>query len=79
MFLMNNLCIKKSKDGSGIDGTLQVREMIVMKLPIERKLARDKYYKEKNVISVDEQTENAKKAMGGGYGEIKQQQVTYSK
>ena len=67
------------EDGSAIDGTLQVREMIVMKLPIERAKARKEYYKNKNTAAVQDNAEAFKQRAGGGYGEIKENAVTYQK
>jgi hypothetical protein len=60
------------EDGTPIDGTIQVREMIVMRLPQERAKARKEYYRDKNVRSIKDKAAHFKKEVGGGYGEIKE-------
>lgn len=66
-------------DGSGLDGSLQIREMIVMKLPKEMKEAREKYFESMNNAKFRDtkkslSNENAKISgdyvKNGTYGEI---------
>lgn len=63
---------KPIQDGSPMDGTIQVREMIVMRLPQERAEARKAYYRDKNARSIKDKEAHFKNEVGGGYGEIRE-------
>ena len=60
-------------DGAPQDGTLRFRELVVMRLPMELKEARKKYYQEANPLRQKIQEENddlAHKTGGRSYGNI---------
>jgi len=58
-------------DGSPLDGATTMRELIVMKMPVEMAEARNKYYEDRANGSMEEMNEQFKRDTGGkGYGEI---------
>ena len=58
------------QDGSKIGSTKQIRESILMRMPIEIKKARDRYHDEKTKSPAERATE-ARNALGStAYGEV---------
>ncbi len=65
--------VRTATDGSNIDGTMQIREMIVMKIPKELAEARNKYFSERTKDNLEaEQNKFRGKTEGHSYGEIKE-------
>ena len=61
-------------DGSPLDGTAQVRELVVMKMPKEMADSRNRYYQDRANMATKAAQEELKRKMGGqAYGEIKEE------
>lgn len=63
------------EEGKSIEGAMQVREMIVMRLPVEKAKARNQFYVERSENAVAEQERQFDKKVNGAYGDIIEKQV----
>ena len=67
-FLQNQTIL----DGSSPDGNLRMREMVLMRMPVEMAKERTLYYQEKSVAAKEDAQARYDEAMEGrGYGKIK--------
>jgi len=68
---MSHLQHKTVRDGSSLDGTLQLRELVVMRMPVETKIGREQYYAEKasrTETSVQDKFKTDAGSLAQGYG-----------
>lgn len=60
-------------DGSPLDGTAQIAELIVMRMPKEMAASRNEYYAKRSEMATKEAQEDLKRRTGGqAYGEIRE-------
>lgn len=60
-------------DGSPLDGTAQIAELIVMRMPREMAASRNEYYAKRSEMATKEAQEDLKRRTGGqAYGEIRE-------
>lgn len=61
-------------DGTPLDGTAQIRELVVMKMPKEMAASRNEYYAKRSEMATKEAQEDLKRKTGGqAYGEIREE------
>lgn len=61
-------------DGTPLDGTAQIRELVVMKIPKEMAASRNEYYAKRSEMATKEAQEDLKRKTGGqAYGEIREE------
>lgn len=63
---------KTLQDGTNMDTTFRVREMIVMRMPVEIAKQRNKYYSKRSSRKIKDETKALQNVVGDdGYGKIK--------
>lgn len=67
---------KTLDDGSGVDSTLQMRELIVMRLPKEKAEARRKYYADQGMMDATEMRRQFRQRIAEGTGDERAQVYT---
>lgn len=67
------IATKTLNDGSPLDGTAQIAELIVMRMPKEMAASRNEYYAKRSEMATKEAQEDLKRRTGGqAYGEIRE-------
>lgn len=66
-----NIIQRAVEDGTNIDTTYQIRELIAMKMPKEMAAARNKYYRDKATGAAEASTKHYREQVPGATGDVK--------